>query len=41
MKKVLFYTLPFGKNPITDFLDSLSAKEAQRVTCDTMTHLLF
>lgn len=32
MRKVLFYTLASGKNPIVDFLDSLSAKEAQKVT---------
>lgn len=32
MRKVLFYTLASGKNPVVDFLDSLSAKEAQKVT---------
>lgn len=32
MKKVLFYKLLSGKSPIEIFLDSLSAKEAQKVT---------
>jgi phage-related protein len=32
MKKIKFYTQPSGKVPVVDFLDSLSAKEAQKVT---------
>jgi len=32
MKKILFYKLPSGKSPVETFLDSLSAKEAQKVT---------
>jgi len=32
MKEIIFYKLPSGKNPIEDFLDSLSSKEAQKVT---------
>jgi len=32
MKEVLFYTMPSGKSPIEEFLNSLSAKEAQKVT---------
>jgi len=32
MKKILFYKLPSGKSPVEIFLDSLSAKEAQKVT---------
>ena len=31
MKEVVFYRLPSGKSPIETFLDSLSAKEAQKV----------
>ena len=31
MKKIKFYKFPSGKSPIEDFLDSLSAKEAQKV----------
>ena len=31
MKEVVFYKLPSGKSPIETFLDSLSAKEAQKV----------
>ena len=31
MKKIKFYKLSTGKSPIEDFLDSLSAKEAQKV----------
>jgi len=31
MKEVLFYKMPSGKSPIEDFLDSLSAKEAQKI----------
>jgi len=32
MKEVVFYRLPTGKSPIELFLDSLSAKEAQKIT---------
>jgi len=32
MKKILFYKLPSGKSPVEIFLDSLSSKEAQKVT---------
>ena len=32
MKEIKFYKLPSGKIPIIDFLDSLSTKEAQKVT---------
>jgi len=32
MKEIKFYKLPSGKIPVTDFLDSLSSKEAQKVT---------
>jgi phage-related protein len=32
MKKILFYKLPSGKSPVAIFLDSLSSKEAQKVT---------
>jgi len=32
MKKILFYKLPSGKSPVETFLDSLSVKEAQKVT---------
>ncbi len=32
MKEVVFYRLPSGKSPIETFLDSLSSKEAQKVT---------
>jgi phage-related protein len=32
MKKVVFYKLPSGKSPVEIFLDSLSVKEAQKVT---------
>ena len=32
MKEVQFYKMPSGKNPIKEFLDSLSTKEAQKVT---------
>lgn len=32
MKEVLFYKMTSGKSPIKDFLNSLSAKEAQKVT---------
>lgn len=31
MKEIKFYKLPSGKSPVEDFLDSLSAKEAQKV----------
>ena len=31
MKTIKFYRLPSGKSPVEDFLDSLSAKEAQKV----------
>jgi len=31
MKEIVFYKLPSGKCPVEDFLDSLSAKEAQKV----------
>lgn len=32
MRKVLFYQTPSGQKPIEDFLDSLSSKQAQKVT---------
>ena len=32
MHKVLFYKTASGQNPIEDFLDSLSSKQAQKVT---------
>jgi len=32
MKEIKFYKLPSGKIPVIDFLDSLSSKEAQKVT---------
>ncbi|MFT6992513.1 MAG: phage-related protein [Paraglaciecola sp.] len=32
MKTVNFYTTEEGKTPVIDFLDSLSAKQAQKVT---------
>jgi phage-related protein len=32
MKTVNFYTTDEGKTPVIDFLDSLSAKQAQKVT---------
>ncbi len=32
MRQVNFYKTEFGKSPIEDFLDSLTAKQAQRVT---------
>lgn len=32
MKEVVFYKLPSGKSPVEVFLDSLSSKEAQKVT---------
>jgi len=32
MKEIKFYKTSSGKSPIEDFLDSLSAKEAQKVT---------
>ena len=32
MRKVLFYQTPAGQKPIEDFLDSLSSKQAQKVT---------
>jgi hypothetical protein len=32
MKEIIFYKLSSGKSPIEDFLDSLSSKEAQKVT---------
>jgi len=31
MKEIKFYKTSSGKSPIEDFLDSLSAKEAQKV----------
>ncbi|XPV70184.1 MAG: type II toxin-antitoxin system RelE/ParE family toxin [Halarcobacter sp.] len=31
MKKILFYKTKLGKSPIDDFLDSLSAKDVQKV----------
>ncbi len=31
MRKIQFYRLPSGRAPVEDFLDSLSAKEAQKV----------
>jgi len=32
MKEIKFYKSPSGKVPVIDFLDSLSSKEAQKVT---------
>ena len=32
MKEVVFYKLSSGKSPVETFLDSLSSKEAQKVT---------
>jgi len=32
MKEIVFYQLPSGKSPIEEFLDSLSPKEAQKLT---------
>ncbi len=32
MKEIRFYKTSSGKSPIEDFLDSLSSKEAQKVT---------
>jgi hypothetical protein len=32
MKEIKFYKTLSGKSPIEDFLDSLSSKEAQKVT---------
>ena len=32
MKEIIFYKTSSGKSPIEDFLDSLSSKEAQKVT---------
>jgi len=32
MKEVKFYKLPSGRSPIEEFLDSLSSKEAKKVT---------
>ncbi len=32
MKEIKFYKSLSGKSPIEDFLDSLSSKEAQKVT---------
>jgi len=32
MRKILFYRTASGQNPIEDFLDSLSSKQAQKVT---------
>jgi phage-related protein len=32
MREVIFYKLSSGRSPIDEFLDSLSAKEAQKVT---------
>lgn len=32
MKEIIFYSSKSGKVPIIDFLDSLSSKEAQKVT---------
>jgi len=31
MKQIKFYKFPSGRSPVEDFLDSLSAKEAQKV----------
>jgi phage-related protein len=31
MRTIQFYNLPSGKNPIEDFLDSLTSKQAQKV----------
>ena len=31
MKEIVFYKFPSGKSPIEDFIDSLAAKEAQKV----------
>ncbi|MCH6574584.1 MAG: hypothetical protein IH795_05180, partial [Bacteroidetes bacterium] len=32
MREVNFYKSSFGKSPINDFLDSLSGKQAQKIT---------
>ncbi|MCF8144036.1 MAG: type II toxin-antitoxin system RelE/ParE family toxin [Deltaproteobacteria bacterium] len=32
MRKILFYKTASGQNPIEDFLDSLSSKQARKVT---------
>jgi phage-related protein len=32
MRKIIFYTTQSGKCPIADFLDSLNAKQAKKVT---------
>lgn len=32
MKEIKFYKTLSGKSPIEDFLDSLSSKEAQKIT---------
>jgi len=32
MKEIIFYKTSSGRSPIEDFLDSLSSKEAQKVT---------
>lgn len=32
MKEIVFYKLSSGKSPVEAFLDSLSSKEAQKVT---------
>jgi hypothetical protein len=38
MKEIKFYKTSLGKSPIKDFLDSLSSKEAQKVTW-VLSHL--
>ncbi len=32
MREIVFYITPSGKSPVQEFLDSLSAKESQKVT---------
>jgi hypothetical protein len=32
MKEIKFYRTSSGKSPVEDFLDSLSSKEAQKIT---------
>ena len=32
MKEIIFYTTPTGKVPVRELLDSLSAKEAKKIT---------
>lgn len=32
MREIIFYTTSSGKSPVQDFLDSLAAKESQKIT---------